>query len=72
MRLSDGREFYAKTVISNATRWDTFGWFLLEALKLFRRLVSKMIFGAPSYPVSLGFVRKTAVTFNFMFIQESC
>ncbi|GMN39617.1 hypothetical protein TIFTF001_008835 [Ficus carica] len=25
VRLSDGREFYAKTVISNATRWDTFG-----------------------------------------------
>ncbi|KAK8942106.1 hypothetical protein KSP40_PGU009579 [Platanthera guangdongensis] len=23
--LSDGREFFAKTVISNATRWDTFG-----------------------------------------------
>lgn len=25
MRLSDGRTFRAKTVISNATRWDTFG-----------------------------------------------
>ncbi|KAK6942502.1 LOW QUALITY PROTEIN: hypothetical protein RJ641_027879, partial [Dillenia turbinata] len=25
VRLSDGREFSAKTVISNATRWDTFG-----------------------------------------------
>ncbi|XP_024981971.1 prolycopene isomerase, chloroplastic isoform X1 [Cynara cardunculus var. scolymus] len=25
VRLSDGREFFAKTVISNATRWDTFG-----------------------------------------------
>lgn len=25
MRLSDGREFFAKTIISNATRWDTFG-----------------------------------------------
>ncbi|KAL2327320.1 hypothetical protein Fmac_020747 [Flemingia macrophylla] len=25
VRLSDGREFYAKTIISNATRWDTFG-----------------------------------------------
>ncbi|KAG1333887.1 putative Prolycopene isomerase 1, chloroplastic [Cocos nucifera] len=24
VRLSDGREFFAKTVISNATRWDTF------------------------------------------------
>ena len=27
VRLSDGREFFAKTIISNATRWDTFGWF---------------------------------------------
>lgn len=25
VKLSDGREFYAKTIISNATRWDTFG-----------------------------------------------
>jgi len=25
VRLSDGREFYARTIISNATRWDTFG-----------------------------------------------
>ncbi|MQL81464.1 hypothetical protein Taro_013918 [Colocasia esculenta] len=25
VRLSDGREFFSKTVISNATRWDTFG-----------------------------------------------
>ncbi|KAG9144909.1 hypothetical protein Leryth_026722 [Lithospermum erythrorhizon] len=25
VKLSDGREFSAKTVISNATRWDTFG-----------------------------------------------
>jgi hypothetical protein len=25
VRLSNGREFFAKTVISNATRWDTFG-----------------------------------------------
>ncbi|XP_020095888.1 prolycopene isomerase 1, chloroplastic isoform X2 [Ananas comosus] len=25
VRLSDGKEFFAKTVISNATRWDTFG-----------------------------------------------
>ncbi|XP_078430823.1 carotenoid isomerase [Wolffia australiana] len=24
VRISDGREFFAKTVISNATRWDTF------------------------------------------------
>ncbi|XP_021288983.1 prolycopene isomerase, chloroplastic isoform X1 [Herrania umbratica] len=25
VRLSDGREFFARTIISNATRWDTFG-----------------------------------------------
>ncbi|KAB2607990.1 prolycopene isomerase [Pyrus ussuriensis x Pyrus communis] len=25
VRLSDGREFFAKTIISNATRWNTFG-----------------------------------------------
>nr|QPZ56422.1 prolycopene isomerase 1 [Curcuma alismatifolia] len=25
VKLSDGREFFATTVISNATRWDTFG-----------------------------------------------
>ncbi|KAG2403524.1 Prolycopene isomerase [Vigna angularis] len=25
VRLADGREFFAKTIISNATRWDTFG-----------------------------------------------
>ncbi|XP_021858982.1 prolycopene isomerase, chloroplastic [Spinacia oleracea] len=33
VRLSDGSEFYAKTIISNATRWDTFGK-LLKAEKL--------------------------------------
>ncbi|KAF9592613.1 hypothetical protein IFM89_016261 [Coptis chinensis] len=25
VKLSDGREFFSKTIISNATRWDTFG-----------------------------------------------
>ncbi|CAK9322949.1 unnamed protein product [Citrullus colocynthis] len=25
VQLSDGREFFAKTIVSNATRWDTFG-----------------------------------------------
>ncbi|KAL5742001.1 hypothetical protein ACOSP7_028733 [Xanthoceras sorbifolium] len=33
VRLSDGREFFAKTIISNATRWDTFGK-LLKGEKL--------------------------------------
>ncbi|VFQ74143.1 unnamed protein product [Cuscuta campestris] len=30
VKLSDGRNFYAKTIISNATRWDTFGKLLKE------------------------------------------
>ncbi|XP_058771285.1 prolycopene isomerase, chloroplastic-like isoform X2 [Vicia villosa] len=30
VRLSDGREFFAKTIISNATRWDTFGKLIKE------------------------------------------
>lgn len=25
VKMSDGRKFYARTIISNATRWDTFG-----------------------------------------------
>ncbi|KAL2900911.1 Prolycopene isomerase chloroplastic [Bienertia sinuspersici] len=33
VRLSDGTAFYAQTIISNATRWDTFGK-LLKAEKL--------------------------------------
>ncbi|KAG4982512.1 hypothetical protein AAZX31_10G082500 [Glycine max] len=30
VRLSNGREFFAKTIISNATRWDTFGKLLKD------------------------------------------
>ncbi|KAF8665234.1 hypothetical protein HU200_054130 [Digitaria exilis] len=30
VRLSNGKEFFAKTVISNATRWDTFGKLLKD------------------------------------------
>lgn len=50
VRLSDGRQFYAKKIISNATRWDTFGK-LLRTEKLppeeknFQRLYVK----APSF-----------------------
>lgn len=33
VRLSDGREYFSKTIISNATRWDTFGK-LLKAQEL--------------------------------------
>ncbi|XP_068635395.1 prolycopene isomerase 1, chloroplastic [Aristolochia californica] len=49
-KLSDGREFFAKTIVSNATRWDTFGK-LLKAMDIpkdeenFQRLYVK----APSF-----------------------
>ncbi|CAL9149289.1 unnamed protein product [Musa hybrid cultivar] len=50
VRLSDGREFFATTVISNATRWDTFGKLmkmddLPEEEKNFQRIYVK----APSF-----------------------
>ncbi|XP_074304802.1 prolycopene isomerase, chloroplastic [Silene latifolia] len=50
VRLSDGREFYARTVISNATRWDTFGK-LLKSEKLPKEEESfqKLYVQAPSF-----------------------
>ncbi|GAB4857191.1 hypothetical protein Ancab_015100 [Ancistrocladus abbreviatus] len=50
VRLSDGRQFYAKTIISNATRWDTFGK-LLEAEKLPKQEedFQKLYVKAPSF-----------------------
>lgn len=50
VRLADGREFFSKTVISNATRWDTFGKLvkvddLPEDEKNFQRIYVK----APSF-----------------------
>lgn len=50
VRLSDGREFFSRTVISNATRWDTFGKLLKvddlpEEEKNFQRIYVK----APSF-----------------------
>lgn len=50
VRLSDGREFFSRTVISNATRWDTFGKLLKmddlpETEKNFQRTYVK----APSF-----------------------
>ncbi|XP_020268387.1 prolycopene isomerase, chloroplastic [Asparagus officinalis] len=50
VKLADGREFYSKTVISNATRWDTFGKLvkveeLPEEEKNFQRIYIK----APSF-----------------------
>ena len=37
MRLSNGKEFFAKTVISNATRWDTFGNSNISSIGTFKR-----------------------------------
>nr|ALQ56930.1 prolycopene isomerase [Crocus ancyrensis] len=50
VRLADGRKFFSKTVISNATRWDTFGKLvkaddLPEEEKNFQRIYVK----APSF-----------------------
>ncbi|XP_050226952.1 prolycopene isomerase, chloroplastic isoform X2 [Mercurialis annua] len=50
VRLSDGREFYAKTVISNATRWDTFGKLLKgEKLPQEEENFQKVYVKAPSF-----------------------
>ncbi|XP_010917907.1 prolycopene isomerase 1, chloroplastic isoform X2 [Elaeis guineensis] len=65
VRLSDGREFFAKTVISNATRWDTFGKLvkvedLPEEEKNFQRIYVK----APSFlSIHMG-VKDTVVPRN--------
>jgi hypothetical protein len=39
VRLSNGKQLFAKTVISNATRWDTFGnpaelFFILTSVQI--------------------------------------
>lgn len=50
VRLSDGREFYAKTIISNATRWDTFGKLLKgEHLPKEEENFQKLYVKAPSF-----------------------
>lgn len=50
VRLSDGREFYARTVISNATRWDTFGKLLkTEKLPKEEENFQKLYLKAPSF-----------------------
>ncbi|KAK6944152.1 Amine oxidase [Dillenia turbinata] len=50
VRLSDGREFFAKTVISNATRWDTFGKLLKgETLPKEEENFQKNYVKAPSF-----------------------
>lgn len=48
--LSDGREFFAKTVISNATRWDTFGKLLkVDEIPQAEKNFQKIYVKAPSF-----------------------
>uniref|UniRef100_A0A0E0F6U7 prolycopene isomerase n=1 Tax=Oryza meridionalis TaxID=40149 RepID=A0A0E0F6U7_9ORYZ len=50
VRLSNGKEFFAKTVISNATRWDTFGKLLkVEELPEEEKNFQKNYVKAPSF-----------------------
>ncbi|XP_050383435.1 prolycopene isomerase, chloroplastic isoform X3 [Argentina anserina] len=50
VRLSDKREFFAKTIISNATRWDTFGKLLKgEVLPKEEEDFQKVYVKAPSF-----------------------
>lgn len=50
VKLSDGRQFYAKTIISNATRWDTFGKLLKkEELPEEEKRFQKAYVKAPSF-----------------------
>ncbi|KAF8403414.1 hypothetical protein HHK36_011517 [Tetracentron sinense] len=50
VRLSDGREFFSKTIISNATRWDTFGKLLKgEDLPKEEENFQKIYVMAPSF-----------------------
>ncbi|KAJ6778565.1 hypothetical protein OIU74_002369 [Salix koriyanagi] len=50
VRLSDGRELFGKTIISNATRWDTFGKLLKgETLPKEEENFQKLYVKAPSF-----------------------
>ncbi|KAL0333551.1 UNVERIFIED_CONTAM: Prolycopene isomerase, chloroplastic [Sesamum angustifolium] len=50
VKLSDRRQFYAKTIISNATRWDTFGKLLKkEDLPEEEKRFQKAYVKAPSF-----------------------
>ncbi|KAL3646955.1 hypothetical protein CASFOL_009499 [Castilleja foliolosa] len=50
VKLSDGRQFYAKTIISNATRWDTFGKLLKkEDMPKEEKRFQKAYIKAPSF-----------------------
>eukprot|EP00249_Psilotum_nudum_P021514 c28136_g1_i1 orf=352-2139(+) len=50
VRLTDGKEFYAKKIISNATRWDTFEKLLLpEQLPKEEQNFQRVYIKAPSF-----------------------
>ncbi|KAA3466752.1 prolycopene isomerase, chloroplastic [Gossypium australe] len=50
VKVSDGREFFAQTIISNATRWDTFGKMLkAENLPKEEENFQKVYVKAPSF-----------------------
>ncbi|KAK4272649.1 hypothetical protein QN277_021172 [Acacia crassicarpa] len=50
VRLSDGKELFAKTIISNATRWDTFGKLLKgDAIPKEEQNFQKVYVKAPSF-----------------------
>ncbi|KAK9699273.1 hypothetical protein RND81_08G164100 [Saponaria officinalis] len=50
VKLSDGQEFYARSIISNATRWDTFGKLLKsEQLPKEEDNFQKLYVQAPSF-----------------------
>ncbi|MBA0848889.1 hypothetical protein Goshw_008376 [Gossypium schwendimanii] len=50
VKISDGREFFAQTIISNATRWDTFGKLLkAEHLPKEEENFQKVYVKAPSF-----------------------
>ncbi|KZV48988.1 prolycopene isomerase, chloroplastic-like [Dorcoceras hygrometricum] len=50
VNLSDGRQFFAKTIISNATRWDTFGKLLkMEDLPEEEARFQRSYIKAPSF-----------------------
>nr|AFS32633.1 carotenoid isomerase [Narcissus tazetta] len=50
VKLADGREFFSKTVISNATRWDTFGKLLkIDELPEEEKIFQKVYVKAPSF-----------------------
>lgn len=50
VRLADGRQFFSKTIISNATRWDTFGKLVkVDELPEEEKNFQKIYVKAPSF-----------------------